>query len=303
MGDNRAHLMGGFATPSGSQTPVPNMSLNMDYYLNEGLEGVERQQYRDARTFTRAIQGQADELRSGNLSAGQYAIFAPVTQDQLTNLERIRDACHKSLRFLYLNEAETLIVKIMPGLAHELATREFADTVKEKIRVMGLRREVGDAGGTTYRTAQSAKEADSALKPDARSLEMDWPTVVYECGVSESLRRLRIDSSWWLANSSHDVKIVLLISVNKPQQRIHLEQWEDRTIPNPYITRNNPNPLITRPMKINEINIYGNTVTGAPLRLDFRKVFLRPPAPGEGDILLIAQDLQDYAKDVWRRLQ
>ncbi|PWW72251.1 hypothetical protein C7212DRAFT_337561, partial [Tuber magnatum] len=100
---------------------------------------------------------------------------------------------------------------------------------------------------TTYPGAESEKEADSAIRPTAfRPLETDWPTVVSECGVSESLQRLRTDSNWWLANSAHDIKIVLLISVNKPQRKIHLEQWEDRTIPNPYITPNNPNPLPTR---------------------------------------------------------
>ncbi|PWW77935.1 hypothetical protein C7212DRAFT_276728 [Tuber magnatum] len=272
----------------------------MDYYLNEGLEGVERQHYRGARSFARAIQAQADELRSGNLSAGQYAVFSPVTQAELAKLKCSRDDSHKSLRFLYLNGAETLIVKIMPGPTHETATRELADKVKEKIGVMGLRRAVRDMGGTTYLGAESQKEADSAIRPTAfRPLETNWPTVVFECGVSESLPRLITDSNWWLANSAHDVKIVLLISVNKPQRKIHLEQWEDLTVPNPHITRNNPNPPRTWPTKVNEINIDGGTITGTPLRLPFAKIFLRPAGPGEGDIVLSAQDLLDYSEDVW----
>ncbi|CUS15709.1 unnamed protein product [Tuber aestivum] len=272
----------------------------MDRYLNEGLEGVERQHFRDTRSFNRAIQAQADELRSGNFSAGQYAVFSPVTEAQLARLKSNRDDSHKSLRFLYLNDAETLIVKIMPGPTHETATRELALIVRLKIGAMGLLRTVRDMGGTTYPGAASQKDADSAIRPTAfRPLETDWPTVVFECGVSESLQRLRTDSNWWLANSAHDVKIVLLISVNKPQRTIHLEQWEDLTVPNPHITRNNFNPLQIRPTKVNEINIDGGTITGTPLRLPFAKIFLRPAGPGEGDIVLSAQDLLDYSDDVW----
>ncbi|CUS15698.1 unnamed protein product [Tuber aestivum] len=303
MTDNGAHQMDVSATPSASQTPVPNMSLNMDYYLKEGLEGVECQQFRDATIWAHSIQAQANGLRSGNLSAGQYAVFSPVTQDELTNLEHIRDSHYKSLRFLYLNDAQTLIVKIMPGPAHEVATSELTHIVRLKVGVMGLHRALRDRRATTYQGARSKKEADSALKPNTRPLKDDWPTLVFECGVSGSLRRLRTDANWWLANSAHDVKIVLLVSVSSPQQKIHIEQWEDRNTPNPYITPNNPNPLVIRPTKINEINIYGNTVTGAPLRLPFHAIFLRPPVAGEGDIVFTAQDLLDYAEDVWGDMQ
>ncbi|CUS15710.1 unnamed protein product, partial [Tuber aestivum] len=194
--------------------------------------------------------------------------------------------------FLYLNDAETLIVKIMPGPTYETATRELVHIVRMKVEVMGLRRGLCDVGSATYSGAASQKEADSAIRPTAlRPLETDWPTVVFECGVSESLQRLRTDSNWWLANSAHDIKIVLLIAVNKLQRKIHLEQWEDLTVPNPHITRNNPNPLLIRPTKVNEINLDGGTITGTPLMLPFAKIFLRPAGPGEGDIVLSAQDL------------
>lgn len=40
-----------------------------------------------------------------------------------------------------------------------------------------------------------------------------WPTFVVEAGVSESLPRLRQDTSWWFANSAGMVGIVLLWAV------------------------------------------------------------------------------------------
>ena len=43
---------------------------DIHYYLTEGLEGIEHQQYRGVKAFIRAIESQAKELYSGN--AGQY---------------------------------------------------------------------------------------------------------------------------------------------------------------------------------------------------------------------------------------
>ncbi|PWW77597.1 hypothetical protein C7212DRAFT_179794 [Tuber magnatum] len=276
----------------------------MNYYLNDGLEGVERRQYRDARSFTRAINSQADKLGSGNLNSGQYAVFSPVSQDQLTNLECIRDTRYKSLRFLYLNDAETLIVKMTPGPAHIVATSELAKYLIEKLAAMGLHRALHDMRAAAYQGVRSKKEADTALKPStSRPRRTGWPTVVFECGILESQRRLRADARWWLENSARAVNTVLLISVSEPGRNIHLEQWGIRSTPNPYITKGRPHPLSATPTKINDIDMDGDTVTGPPLRLAFDEDFLRPPASGEGDIVFTVQDLRDYSNDVWSGME
>ena len=63
---------------SGSAGSVPSprdrAPLGANYYLTEGLEGVEAQHYRDTQSFMTAIKSQADQLRSGN--GGQYAVFS-----------------------------------------------------------------------------------------------------------------------------------------------------------------------------------------------------------------------------------
>lgn len=61
----------------GALSPEPSARHDIHYYLTEGLEGIEHQQYREVKSFIRAIESQAKESRSGN--AGQYAVFAPVT--------------------------------------------------------------------------------------------------------------------------------------------------------------------------------------------------------------------------------
>ena len=70
---------------SNAQTPQTSVPLDTHYYLTEGLEGIERQQYRSTRSFSKAIDKLKDEFRSGNSSARQYLVFVSVTQEQLEN--------------------------------------------------------------------------------------------------------------------------------------------------------------------------------------------------------------------------
>ncbi|RPA88920.1 hypothetical protein L873DRAFT_1823748 [Choiromyces venosus 120613-1] len=176
---------------------------------------------------------------------------------------------------------------------------------REKAVGLGLGHELRDVG-----------ESDTAFKPSSRPLESNWPTVVFECGVSESLKRLTVDSRWWLDNSAGGVKIVLLFSISKAARSIHIEKWEMLTVQNPHATPANAHPFVSRPTKVHEVDIAGPValapaehaptaptpafpapagpapvVTGAPLTLDFDKIFLRQPHQGEGNIILTAQDL------------
>jgi len=47
------------------QSPQPSAPHDINYYLTEGLESVEHQQYRGRQPFIRAIDSQVKELRSG----------------------------------------------------------------------------------------------------------------------------------------------------------------------------------------------------------------------------------------------
>ncbi|RPA88756.1 hypothetical protein L873DRAFT_1824083, partial [Choiromyces venosus 120613-1] len=307
--------------PPDTQPLAPSGQLDTCDYLHEGLEGVEHESYCGPVKFTKAIESQADKLCLGN--AGQYTVFTPVMQDKLTKMNHRQDSHHIGLRFMYLNHEQPLIVKIPAGKLHELVHREFAYMCREKAAGMGLGHELRDG-------IASRKELDTAFKPSSRPLESNWPTVVFECGVSESLKHLTVDSRWWLDNSAGVVKIVLLFSISKAARSIHIEKWEMLTVQNPHGTPANLHPFVTRLTKVHEVDIAGPValapvalapaehapaaptptvpalagpapvVTRAPLTLDFDKIFLRQPYQGEGNIILTAQHLGRYASDVWR---
>jgi len=300
MSSMPAEQMGVPPIPSAIQSLAPSRLPDMHYYLSKGLEGVEHQEFCDLQSFMGAIESQAKKLRSANADEypSLYMVFSPVTQDQLANIEHVRDTHYKSLRFMYLNDPKALIVKIVPSGPHEFATEAFISSLMEKVGGMGLRRALPSVGRTTYQGDSNGKQADGGFKPwVARPLETDWPTLVLECGVSESLQRLVVDAQWWLANSHGEVKIVLLFFVSTTTRTIHIQHWEIDNMPNLQ--------LIATPTIKKTITINAQAVSGGTLRLDFQKLFLRPPVAsrGEGDFTFTAQDLRDYYDDVWRAAQ
>jgi hypothetical protein len=204
-------------------------------------------------------------------------------------------------------DTNLLIVKL-PTAEHESAHRNLA---KEVVLALGAMRrtlasyEFHSVGATTYHADDSSKEADSAYRPRSfRPNKTDWPTIVFESGVSESLSQLRFDAGWWLRKSGGAVKIVIIISVERAPQTLQIEKWEltpmsgSRPSTRAFSTAVNIPPLLI-PTKTQEITIVQDTIAGAPLVLEFDKIFLRPAVPPETDITLTAQELSTWAAGIW----
>ncbi|KAI9035161.1 uncharacterized protein KD926_004456 [Aspergillus affinis] len=87
--------------------------------------------------------------------------------------------------------------------------------------------ELTPLGATTFggRTT-SCKEGDSTFKNAyLRGRESDWPHLVIETGVSESLRELRRDTGWWLSNSEGEVLVVVVIHITRATKTIVMETY------------------------------------------------------------------------------
>ena len=290
----------------GSPPASPHLSLeptaphDMHYYLTEGLGGVESRQFRNRQSFMRAIESQADKLCSGKTSQ-QYAVFAPVTQDHLVVIDRIRENRFKGHHFLYFDREETLIVKLMAGQAQAFAGQGFGGRLDTKIAEMGLFEDIGRTESATFKGNGSQKEADCSWKPyNTRPLISDWPTLIIECGISQSRGRLVADAHWWLENSGGQVKIVLVISFSQSKKEIRLQQWEHVTIPGPHVIQGQPWPPGTAPAIVREIDLVAGVSNEESLTLNFESVFLRPPAKGEGDFTFSPEDLERYSTHVWK---
>ena len=137
---------------------------------------------------------------------------------------------------------------------------------------------------TTYRGIGNRKQPDCAFQPRSPRPDLaDWPTLVVECGVSQSLPDLRRDSNWWFTNSAAQVKTVLLFSLSEKKRKIHIEQWEMRE----------------EVKCIRTIDIVEADAAGASLQLSFEHLFLRKPSKGETDIVFSTEDLEELGDYVW----
>jgi hypothetical protein len=242
-------------------------------------------------------------------TTNQYLVFHPVTEDDLAEIEDKRYTIGRGLRFTYCTDINTLIIKV-PSPEHEAVTRTFTHDFMDQIRPMGLTElgDLKDMGATTYRGTSTKKEPDSCWRPlAARPNKQDWPTLVFEVGVSETLRKLRMDARWWLANSQGRVKIVLLFKINQVARTIHIEKWECR--PAAHIYANRPPAQVPTEIQTVDIDAHG-IVTGSPpattrpLVLHFQNLLLRQPVPPqEQDVRYTAQNLQRLGNGIWAALQ
>ncbi|PUU80731.1 hypothetical protein B9Z19DRAFT_1191630 [Tuber borchii] len=289
-----------------SQTKKPEAALDIQVYLTEGLEGVEHHEYDDIRSFKGPVNAQAKAFLNAkddeSSSPSPYLIFSHVTPHQLGTIDKIRKTQYKKVRILYLEEREVLIVKHMPRPEHEQATRTFEGIIINKIVDGGQGAEIAQMGSTTFPGTLGKKEADASLKPlRARSGRMDWPTVILECGVSGVAKRLTVDGKWWIHNSGGAVKVVLLLFVNATAKTIRIEMWKKDMTEDSEQTAEHDNEEVSGPTLQQTINITETTITGTPLVLQFRDIFLRKAKKkrGEANYFFTNEDMQEFYHSIW----
>ena len=307
-----------YRRPSTTTTTASSASANMGpttmptfSKASEALEGVPVQTFTTINNMQRAI----DSKKLKASKASSYLIFHLVTTDNLLQIERARESgkIDRGVRMTHYVDWDILILKV-PTAKHEAAHRNFSKVLVAGVLGMGLLWEFFELGATTFKTPRVSKEGDSAFKPlSIRPNEADWPTIVLESGWPESLTRLRRDAHIWLENSGGDVKMVLLFSIGRTARTMVIEKWENRPVhANPPVPANRPatrsmtTAAAQTPTLIQAITIdsNSNTVNGAPLTLEFQKIFLRQAVPPlEHDFTFTAQDLSAFATNFWAGLQ
>jgi hypothetical protein len=291
-----------------------HVSTNSSPVTNSTPKGPLKE-YENAPTFhftgipnlRKRIESLAKDLAAGRTTE-QYLVIRDVTKDHLAQIDDESTGIGRSRKTHYA-DTNLLIIKV-PTLAHESAHLSLSDEVNEKLRGMGIpKRSLCGFGHTTYYGSSSSKEGDSTYKPRCRTRKDDWPVLVVEAAVSETLARLRIDADWWLTNSNGEVKVVVIISIREVQKSIQIEKWclQLRTPAAPATRANAPistkiqELTITQPPPIptppGDVATYA--VTGAPLILEFEKLLLRAPVLPEGDVIFTAEDLQAWADEFW----
>ena len=164
-------------------------------------------------------------------------------------------------------------------------------------------------GSVMYKGNSCRKQGDSGVKPvPERAKELDWPTLVVECGVSENIRDLRADSNWWLTDSKGDVKIVILVLMDLEGRALAIEKRQlvaDSTSQPTQIwsTQEFCTPATTARFDISWDVAGANFVASDPLTIEFENILLRPPVLPEEDRVFTGRDLAKLAKAILSGLQ
>lgn len=228
--------------------------------------------------------------------AAAYIVFTNVPPSVIEISEDNRHVIGgKNIRIFYDESLQQLIVKLVAG-PHEVAGAQLDRIFSSKFESMGLGQEIVATGRKRIKESPHSKEPDRSWKPlalpPARSTK--WPTLVVECGWSESLNRLHLDAKWWLTHSHGDVGVVVLVGVGRTEPEITIEIW----IIDP--NSKSPRPVSSQAVTISRGQQNAFITFGTPLVIEFEKIFLRPAiSPQEHDITICQQELEFLATVTW----
>ncbi|KAE8356763.1 hypothetical protein BDV28DRAFT_163777 [Aspergillus coremiiformis] len=243
--------------------------------------------YRNLRDIARAIAATRERLATQDVS--QYLSFKHVSPADFKDIDTHRSQLG-AVRFTYYPDINTLLIKV-PTRAHEVVHRNFDRKISSQFDAMNIDiDQFLSLGATRYvGPTASEKEADSSFtNPVFRPRDSDWPTLVIESGVSESMPRLRQDAAWWMANSRGQVQIVLLIKVTRDTKCMVIEKYvpEARVYPNTRaqaLAGPDYRPALVSTTEVHQ-GAYPPYVQGPPVILEFQRVLGRPPVLPEGNI-------------------
>lgn len=248
------------------------------------------------------VASKSEELRGHDVD--QYISVKHVTERDFGLIEKNRNQLSSVVRLSYFPDIGTLIIKV-PSREHEKAHTNIGTYLAFKVCRMGVGiPEFQGLGATRYiGPTASTKECDASWTNDLVR-PGGWPFLVIEAGLSESMPRLQADAAWWIANSSGQVKIVLLIKVMKSSKKIEIEKYVPAQVTALSTRSRTGAQPVFRPHKVAAIalnlGINPPTVQGAPLILEFRSVFGRAPnTPLEQDMVFTAAELLEWSRHVF----
>jgi len=207
------------------------------------------------------------------------------------------------MTILYDGREEILIVKLLVGVIHEGVAHEFGLMFYVKLVLLGIPQLILATGSGRFgRRGGRSKETDINFKPCSRPREDEWPSFVIEVGVSKSLTMLHRDAAFWITNSDGRTHIVIVLSMNRRDQRILVERWEEvpKIRPNRSTANGSRIPGLMQSLTLN-VNV---EYDGPSLEIPTAKLFDSLPRtiPG-GEFLLTPDKLNVFNKRIWGGFQ
>ncbi|KAG0636541.1 hypothetical protein HOY80DRAFT_1054113 [Tuber brumale] len=237
---------------------------------------------------------------------GCYLLVTGVSKDEIQLIDNAFRNLNifRQVRCTYEQPLQSLIIRLMPGAAHENTSGSFIREVERRIAVIPGHSwySFRTVGSTRFAVPGTrSKEGDQGIKPtDTRKAEEDWPTLMVEVGDSQSLALLQTDACWWLIHSGGKTKMVIIIKITKRPHSIRLERWKMMPHPNKIFTRSRTS-MIPQFDQFFDIDAAG-TITHDPaypdLILPYEYLFDTRPASAT-DIIILKNELSLWALHVF----
>jgi len=286
----------------------------MEHNLLSGLpQGHEMMAFSGFDKLQKAAKFVFDKLNANGQSGNQFIVVLDLPKSARDKLNNDKDVLG-GIGFRFQFDDTIGVIKV-PSAAHDFTTENLKDEIRDAALAMGVPKLQMAWGNTTTHPgthSRNSKQPDQCFSPGPRQPtggQLSWPTLVIETGVTESLPKLEEDVQWWFQNSNGDVRIVLVLSINKSQRTALLQKWQlapvntpqpmtravlnrlRRQVPPPMPPLLQQMPRSQQPYIHQEIQMTQTTMTGGSLVLPFEALFCRPPQGTETDITLNQQEL------------
>ncbi|PLN79563.1 hypothetical protein BDW42DRAFT_172508 [Aspergillus taichungensis] len=278
---------------------------SQDFFMCSAKQG-EQHPFTTRQNLQRIVEHRLAALRRDQ-TRDQYMVFSSVPPAEFSILDDDRQRTGKYYRRFYHELTGTLLIKIMPNPAHELAAESFKSLIAVKLHIMNVDDEVWPYGSTTVTGGGWTKQADCCWAPASTNASL---SLVVEVGLSESARRLALDAHGWLELQS-SVRIVVTISIKSERPEIVFTRWELLPRIDGAITRASPasarRVVSLKLCRMNDTtSVIGESTmngisTTSQLVIPFDKLVNRAPHhPTEKDLVITEEELKRLAERVWK---
>jgi hypothetical protein len=170
-----------------------------------------------------------DELGSDNPPSSEYVLVRRIPAGLFSTIVE-NPELPKGVRATICHHEHDILYK-MPSPYHWIIIGYFNAWIINALGDMGLsmlNRDFWLGGAARFTGRMCDKEADASFVPGrtpAHGVPAQWPSLVVEVGLSESLSQLRTDARWWYSNSNQKTQLVVLISANPTTHDADIEIW------------------------------------------------------------------------------
>ncbi|KAL3444403.1 hypothetical protein BJX65DRAFT_297706 [Aspergillus insuetus] len=174
----------------------------------------------------------------------------------------------------YDSELGLVLFKMSESPRHSFAGDAFNCLLFEALQPIEMTRRMIPIGTALCMSLTGGKKPDGAWRPRGPWCRgrTEWPNLVVEVAVSETRRKRESDVRWWVRECPRRMNTVtvLAVAISRRAPTITVEKWANDANG---VARLKQTIVISKNPATNTI-----TITGAPLLLEFDKLFGRQPA-------------------------